>query len=349
MRIASSKSGARSAKSCSRSTERHGVRRLLDVKRTGSRALVLAIAAAVFPRVAHAAGDARAPVTLEWSAPSGCPSHDEMVDRIARIVGDAVPTEPLAVRAIVTGEAGGTFAADVTMTASAQSNARHFDASSCAAVSDAVALVVALAVNPRAIEDAHEAQAIAPRPASSAIAPPAAVAPSSSRRAFAIGASAIVDANTLPSAAFGAELLAGWTPRHAIVEASLAYVASETARLASSPNEGADFTLVHLGARGCYAPFDARFDIGPCAGAGLEWIAAHGFGALHPSDATGRMGIVSLGFRAIAHITPGLALRLGADGIAPFARPTFVIDNGGQVFQAAPLLFRASFGIELHF
>jgi hypothetical protein len=89
--------------------------------------------------------------------------------------------------------------------------------------------------------------------------------------------------------------------------------------------------------------------VGPCAGAGGEWIVAHGFGALHTGDATGQMVVLSLGGRAAFPVASWLTLRLVAEGLVPLAHPTFVIDNAGTVYHAPVALFRASAGAELHF
>jgi hypothetical protein len=129
------------------------------------------------------------------------------------------------------------------------------------------------------------------------------------------------------------------------------FLAPQRATLASTPSQGADLWLAHLGARACYELFDARFDVGPCAGGGVEWITAHGFGSLpdQPANATGNMVVGSLGGRAIGRLSSRVVLRLVVEASVPSTRPTFVIAGGGQVFRSSAVSFVATAGAETHF
>jgi len=166
---------------------------------------------------------------------------------------------------------------------------------------------------------------------------------------FHAGASAIVDTSALPSPAPGAEIFAGYSPPHFAIEASAAITGAESGALADQPSKGAHFTLLHAGARACYAIEGGAFAIGPCASGGLEWIVANGFGAAIPADGTGRTLALGGGARAALRLTPWLAARVVAEGLFPFERLHFEIENAGQVHRLPAALFRASAGLELHF
>ena len=107
----------------------------------------------------------------------------------------------------------------------------------------------------------------------------------------------------------------------------------------------------HLRARACYDVFDAKLDLGPCLGGGVEWITAHGFGALpdQPSNATGFLGVGSLGGRGLFRISSRFAVRLVGEAVVPSTRPQFVIDGRGGVFQTPVASLRVALGVEVHF
>jgi hypothetical protein len=326
-----------------------------------------AIAAAITSSSRAAGAEtSRAPLTLDWDAPAACPSKGEMLARIAQLVGaNTAASEPLRARAAVTRDDAGGFRGSVDLSAASQTSTRRVDGASCAAVSDALALIVALSINPDAAplppapEPARAAPS-APEPARAAPSPPppssesaassAAVPPSrEAHRPWALGASALIDPSTLGTTAFGIEAIAGWRPPPLALEIAADYLASERVTLAARPNEGAAFSLVHVGARGCYEARASRFGLGPCAGAGMDWIAGDGFGSQSPSNATGRMIVLSLSARAVAHIAPWIALRIALEGLAPLVRPQFEIDYAGTVVHVPSILVRASAGAELHF
>lgn len=304
--------------------------------------LALWLAALAFAKDASAATSSD--VDLAWSAPATCPARAEMEERIARIVGaspDARAHEVMTASVVITSEGAG-FRADVKVGAGAST--RSVAGATCNEVADAVALIIALAIDPRSLDRE------APTPASPVTTPkevPAALVPR--RRVVHAGAAAMIDAQTLPATTLGAEIFAGWSPPHLSLEANAAISASARGTIDAQPAKGADFTLVHAGVRACYAIFDARFDVGPCASGGVDWIIASGFGAQAPADGTGRVFVGGLGARVTFEATAWLSLRLVAEALAPSARPRFEIDNAGDVYRTSGSLFRASLGLALHF
>jgi hypothetical protein len=285
------------------------------------------------------------PVHLEWVAPAGCPSHGEILEAIERTVGAGARGGAVDARVIVTaGERE--LRAELTVSASGATSTRSLTGESCRAIADAATLVIALAANPDAVPLASPPAPPPPAPPTSAAAPPPVP-----RRAVFVEASFLVDSAILPAAGLGGELAVGWSPAHFALEITGAFVGPERATLASAPSQGASLWLGHLGARACYELFDARIDVGPCLGGGVEWTPARGFGTTpdQPANATGQMGVGSLGGRAIVRASSRVALRLVGEAVVPLTRPTFVIDGGGQVFQTPAASFRATAGVEVHF
>jgi hypothetical protein len=311
-----------------------------------------AVAAALLISVGHdaSADDAALPksVTLEWTAPAECPTRDEMLDRITSTIGkmDAAQ-EPVRASAVAVQEPSGEWRGDIELSVFGQTATRRVHRDSCRAVSDALALLVALVVNP----DAAPAIAHEPSPAPEGPPPPA-VAPAVAQRPrgrLIVGASALVDTGMLPSSSYGGELYAGWAQGRVELEIVGAGLSAVNGVLASNPTEGASFWLAHVGGRGCYEVVQTAFNLAPCVGVGSEWIVATGFGSDHPSRATGVLAVSSFGARTIAWLSSRFALRIGAEGVVPLARPSFEISNGGTVFRVPWALFRASGGAEVYF
>jgi hypothetical protein len=285
---------------------------------------------------------------LEWSAPSGCPSREQMEERIARLVGEGKRArETVRARALVVSDAAGTLRADLELSTSGQPSTRHVEGDSCAAVSDAIVLIIAVAIDPEAL--AAPAPAHEPTPPPPAAEAPRSAAPVPERHPFFASASARFDVASLPAPAFGGELAVGFNPRHVDVEVGAALLASARATLDARPNEGADIRLIDLGARGCYEVLDASFDIGPCAGLHARWMSAHGFGSDTPADATAVFGVATLGALAKARLSARLTLRLSTEAGLPLSRPSFLIDTAGTVYQAPKAALRIALGAALHF
>jgi hypothetical protein len=288
------------------------------------------------------------PVHIEWVAPAGCPSHEEILGVVERIVGSSALRSAVDARVTVTQDEH-EFHAEVIVSASGATSTRSVTGESCRAVGDAAALIVALAANP----DANPAP---PAPARPASAPPPAIEPVASpaspdrRRAPFLGASLFVDLGSLPSTGLGGELGIGWNPLHLDLEIVGAILASQRA-LASSPSQGADLQFARVGARACYELFDAPLDVGPCLGGGVEWIWATGFGSPpdQPLNATGNMLVGSFGGRAIGRLSSRVVLRLVVEASVPSTRPNFEVEGGSQVFRMSAVSVLGTAGAEAHF
>jgi hypothetical protein len=290
------------------------------------------------------------PVHLEWVAPAGCPSREEILGVVERIVAAKALRSEVDARVIVTEDEHG-VRAEVTVSASGATSTRSLAGESCRAVGDATALIIALAASPDENPQppplpVAQAPTLAPPPERAASPPPPLL-----RRAAFIDASFFVNEGSLPSTGLGGELGVGWNPAHWDLEIVASFLGPQRATLASTSSQGADLWLAHLGARACYELFDARLDVGPCLGGGIQWLTAQGFGSVpdQPENATGNMVVGSFGGRAIGRLSSRVALRLVVEGSVPSTRPTFVIVDGGQVFRTSAVSFEATAGAETHF
>ena len=308
------------------------------------------VSLALVPAGAQAAGAADTASTdspnfaLEWAAPAGCPSREQMEIRIARLVGERTHArETVHARAQVATDGVGALRGDVELMTSAQQISRHVEGDSCASVADALALIIALAIEP-------EPAPIVPEPAAG---PPTVDAPpmtddASSRRFLFVSAAARFDVDSLPAPSFGGEVALGWDPGHVDLELGAAVLAPSRATLPTRPNQGADVRLTDLGVRGCYELFDAPVDIGPCAGLHARWTSAHGFGSSGPHDVTAVLGVTSIGALAKARLSSRISLRVSAEAAVPLARPSFQIDSA-EVFRTPAFAFRTAVAAALLF
>ncbi len=304
--------------------------------------------------ISSAAGVARAdePVySLEWAAPEGCPSRAQVEARIAGLIGgNGRARHTLRARATLTRSEKGAAHADVDLETTGQRASRRVEGESCDAVSEAVILMVALAVEPGAQAPTTPAPTrTLPPPLSSSAEALVPVGETTRRRSLFLAAAGRLDVASLPAPTFGGELAMGFNPRRVNLEVGAALLAAARATAPARPGAGADVRLTELGARGCYEIFDARFDLGPCAGIHARWLSARGFGPNEPRNATAIFGVASVGALGRARLSSRATLRFAVDLLAPLSRPVFEIDATEAVFRPSPTAIRVALGAELHF
>jgi len=93
---------------------------------------------------------AKEPVSLSWKAPAGCPTEADVRAEIDRLLGTSKAEAPLEVIVIVTRNEAGRHHAKLDIKGEDGPTTREVDAASCAAVSDAAALIVAMTIDPAA-------------------------------------------------------------------------------------------------------------------------------------------------------------------------------------------------------
>ncbi len=311
------------------------------------------------------------PLRLTWSAPGECPTAASV--RAAALRG-APPgaSAPIEAEAVVARSSR--WSVTLRTRRGDVRGERTIEADTCAALADATAVILALALVPP-FEDAPPPTSSAPPPASatttdppeaSAPAPPAEAPPSlpvvaeerstpepprrraPSAPALAIGAWGAADPTTLPSPALGGGGSVAWTPGALRIEAGAAAWTAQS-RTVPGSTAGARFSMTSLGAGACHAIVRRSVDLAPCLGASLHLVSASGFGATDNYDASARW--VSADGGALARMPVGawLALRVRADALVPLSRPTFAVENEGIVHRAPPIGLRASVGAELTF
>lgn len=346
---------------------------------------LLAVAATLVAREATAED-----LRLSWHAPPGCPTERQVRDAALRTVPSEAPREHLDAEVEV--ERGERWTVTIrTKRAGIAAAERRLDATSCEALADATAVILALALVPSQPDEsppigapgsaqgpgevagppspstaaaaaadpgAAPVAASAPTPTPIAAAAPAGAAPDAVDRAapsrepyahaLAAGASLATDGTTLPGPALGVRASVGWTPSRARLELAGAAYADQSKTTGISA-AGATFTLLVAGARGCWAIVRDAVELSPCAGADVQIVKAHGYGASANYDASAAWLSATGGALVRVPVTRWLALRGDVDAVVPLSRPTFVVEGDGAVHRPKALGVRAGIGAELLF
>jgi hypothetical protein len=335
------------------------------------------------PTAVLAQTGATAPVRLDWDAPKGCPSGPEVSASIARLVARSPRPAGagLTARARVSRHGKEDWRVRLVMADAETEGERELGAESCPALADAVALVVALAIDPElasafepsagasAPSDGRSAQvskAIPPpapadfhpstaseRPASRPSPPPEApTRPSTARPRSApyVAVETLVGAGDRPDVSAGVGLVVGWAVRAFRVELEGALWAPSDAVTATAPEKGGRFWLATLALRGCYGPSWGPVSLAGCVGVRGGRLHAEGFGTRTVAEGMethlGPTAGVLLSWRLGEHF----ALRASAEGaIVLLERRAFVLYGRESVFRAAPTAVQTGLGMEFRF
>ncbi|HEY8079523.1 MAG TPA: hypothetical protein VIF62_35575 [Labilithrix sp.] len=292
---------------------------------------VLASAIVVVPRAARA-DDALA---LAWHAPDGCPRVENVRARALELLSESTPKQTLVADATVSRADPG-YRAEVDMALAGQpSERRVVTGESCQAVSEAVELMLAIAIDPSAgLGETPPADAPAPAPRTTALT---------------IAASGLADAGGYGGVAGGAELAAGIAHRRLALEIAGAWIAPRRATVDGRSSEGASAWIGDVSARGCVMLVTGAVEAGPCGGVGVEWIVANGFGAADSHQGVATVVAPAAGLRVRVPLGATFALRAALEANVPLARPSFVIDNTGTVEKLGAVSGRAAIGAEARF
>jgi hypothetical protein len=302
------------------------------------------------------------PVTLDWQAPAGCPSSDEVVSALRRLMPPAsrAPTGQPSVRIEVVREDEVLWRVALTWTDGTAVRRRSFTAENCRSAADASALVIALALQTApALAGEHDSaptkKPVAAKPDDDGARDrPPSIAPRSHN--WAAGVSVVGNFGDLPSPRPGIalslrmDLEPRWRSVH--VATSLAIF---TPGSTESGSAGGRFWLATVSTEVCVEPAIGRAHVGGCAvieGAGLD---AHGSG--QTESTTSRVGEwLLLGLRGAGEIpiASGWSVRAELGPSVGVSRPTFQAGGGGSsqstfIFRPGLIVGRIGLTAEAHF
>ncbi len=323
---------------------------------------------------AHAA-DA---ISLRWSAPAGCPTADDVLAEMKRLVGPRASADqsPLDVVAEVQRSEDGTYRVRLEIPGEDGPRSREVSAASCAALGQASALILAMMIDPESALSASPRQA---QPGQTKPEPPKPLtlsAPLSSlpislqRPLIKLSASSpvvkrlatrkwpplsanlnvLLDVGSLPAPSFGfgrGISISWWRLRF---ELGAAAFPPRTMRFAALASAGtmADLLLSYTSVSTPLA-ISPKIELWPAVRFELGRLHAASFGVSEPGEGAAIFAGIGIGGRVSVRLTRRTYSVLGLDGIVPITRPTFVVNGVGDALTPAPVVVRLATGFEWRF
>lgn len=310
--------------------------------------MVVLVAQSVAPSAAN-----QEALNLDWHAPADCPGPDHVKQLVAELVGGKAEGK-LDVVAELSRDAEGRFHARLSTLMHGVGGERSLQAETCEELARASALVMALMLKPKREQPALEPPPAAPPPQPEPAPPPDEIEtpplPSEeqpARTLFFLRGATTTGVGTLPGIATGAEVHGVLHRGLGSVELRLGLWFPKTEWSTVRPEAGGRFWLLELSPFLCLTPKLESVRLDSCAGAGLGRLAATGFGVSDPSTNSALYGSLTLEQAASIALTESLNVRLSAQLLRPLSRPSFAIENVGEIHRADPLGFRGTLAAEI--
>jgi hypothetical protein len=312
----------------------------------------LAVAATLLAAPSVRAADEK-PFRLDYQAAAGCPSREDLIaklrSRSRRLVESrAAETEV----SIALTRAGERFAGRSRVALPDGVRVRSLDGATCEEVADALALIVALNLDPDAGSDdsAPDQQPNEPNPTPPAPEP----APPSTAHVWSavLGAGLTLRSGVVPNAEPGFYAFAEADSEGEGVAPSLRLaVARVTGEKRGAAGTG-DFAWTAVSLEGCPLGTPARgaWRLRPCAAFEVGGLHAEGRGLTLPKSPTRLWLAPALVARGTWQPTPLLRLEATLGASFPLSRPSFVFDSGERLFDVPAAGFRGAvaLGVVLH-
>jgi len=292
----------------------------------------------------HAGAEPSAAFRFDWDAPEECLSQQQVQAEIARLVGGDIQLHEGELEAKATVSHGRLWSADLMTQHLGQTGYRRIEAPSCKAAADAIALIVALLIDP----DAVAANAQAPEPEVPSVPEP----PRSNRREMQllVGVHAQGRIGTLPGADLGLGLGLGLAGARWRTDLRWSYGLRRD-QVASLPSGASGRFNIAAGAvTECFNMGQDKLRFGPCAALEAGRVSVNGFGATAGFSRDALW--LALGGGGFVSIVMGQHLHalMEVDVVAPLYRPDYVFqDVPGVVFRAPAVGGRALADLSWHF
>ena len=307
--------------------------------------------------LAHAESPQQA-VELRWYAPAECPDNLALVRAIEDFLGQPVsdaPRQQLSIVARVLGDVAHGYAAKVTFVNADATTERILDHSDCSKLTEGVALLAALAIDPERVQQRQQAAPAQEPEAATATALPATPVPvepavaqavlsdrqampeakgrAARRRQLRVGLLGLVGGGMLPSAAPG--LSAEVSLALGVFEAAIGgrYWTTRSAQVPGYPGSSVELSLVTAGLRLCGVPGGPRWSWLICARSDVGDMSGHGE---QVDNARTRHAVVTGlgGTLAVAFASGRLRPLAGTDLLWLASRPRFGVLQEGRPIQA---------------
>ena len=310
-------------------------------------------------------------VELQWSGTDGCPSAEEVEQRVAERLADREgPVRASVVVAVASGIDGG-YALSLDVTLPDESVHRDLEASDCSVLVDATAVVVGIAVEPQIPAEELRTATLIPTETAPATVPAPAIeretieeppppprevespVPEPEPKRVRVGGLVRLQGGgtvgVLPGVAGAAGLRIGVRGRRWRAEVGGDHTFSVRHAFPDEPSVGAEFSLWSGAARGCGVLGKTTLEFPLCAGVDAGLMRADGFGGdinrslVEPWAAA----VVAPGLVWMPH--PNVGLGLSADAFVALRRPGFTGEERPLLHRAFPVGLRLVAGLEVRF
>lgn len=297
------------------------------------------------------------PSRLAWEAPAECSARSEVVAKIEELVGsafDAPRAQGIQARGRVV-RTPGSWVLELSLTTSSGTEQRILQTKTCAALVEAAAVVIAIAIDPAVMGP----PATPPAPAASAEPSPPPVPPPSDEPARSethadtgsglggyVRAVGGISAGPLPAVAPVAGLGVGLRRPWLRVELMALHGFAQDAQSPWGVGRIQQWSVI---ARACALPAVGRFEFPLCGGPELGVMSGRGRGVTEARVGRALWGALNLSPGIVFRPTPRVGLGVQVDVVVPWSRPGFAIDGGGEVHRANAVGLYALGGIEVHF
>lgn len=320
--------------------------------RVAARSLLLSLAALA---TAHAA-----PSILDWQAPAECPQASSMRTKVEDLLGQPLDTHRrqfLHFLGQVRVEGTGEYQVTIVAEGPDGTRERTLHQRDCGNLSDAAALIVALAIDPTltllgqgqaspgtgSTDRGHRYPAIAANSQTHA------------RLLVQAGARLNTSLGMLPGIGLGAGLELGLIfPASIRISAIGGKWAESHVAVPERAGASVEFDTWSLGLRGCWLPImHHRLVIGACAGVDGSRMTGSGKNLDTPRRATdwwwGALGGGRAQYNLVVQGENALSLTLGLEGGPALVRPRFGLTGGETIYQPAPWVVQSHLGINTSF
>jgi hypothetical protein len=296
------------------------------------------------------------PLTLHWHAPDTCPTEADVLAETRGMVALSRAGATHAVQASVRVQrlTHGRWQASIVSERDGVQGERVLSDPDCAALTHAVALVLALSLGADVLEEAPPAPE-PPPPAPSA--PPAPAEQEAEVRApppapwqLVVGGELSLGTGLVPRVGYGAGGRVGLERALLGLGLRVGMLAPRHADVNGKASAEATFYAGYLALDACYgSPFPRKWGALGCAG--VELAGAHGSssGVSSPGSALAFWPRVFAALALRAGLPRALALRLEGQLALGLAVPRYAVKGRGSVYEPETLGFRLLLGLDEHF
>jgi hypothetical protein len=293
------------------------------------------------------------PLQLSWTAPAACPSANSVREEILRRVGatDRDPvSEPIVAEVEIHATSTGSFQLSLRTTAGEAIGERELSGRDCGQLADAVALVLALLISPKA----PLAPEPPPRQATPAAEQPSVRDQSVSRLAsvprFAVGIDGVVGLGVLPAVAEGLDLrFVLQSERWAAMIRTGGFFAQDS-EAPIFPGARASFYRLEWALALCAQSSAARrAGVAACLGSALVRLHGESAGVASSGGASAFWPEALAEVSAHVRPVPWTRLHLSLEGHFLGHAPDFAILGLGSVYRPAGASLRGALGFDVLF